>query len=406
MVAQNAEAQHPLMHSSFMPQEEMLEIGKKQKKLLIGIPKENQKIEKRVGLTPEAVEILVNNGHDVIIESGAGEGVRYSDTHYSERGAFIVDSVNKVFNCDVIIRSAPFQPEEIEHLKGHQLIITPLQLMQRTPDYFRKLMDRKITAIAHEFIKNEQGGYPVRQAMNAINGSSSIMIASELMANTTGGKGVMLGGIAGITPTEVVILGAGIAAEHAIRAAIGLGAFVRVFDTSPERLENIQRSVGQPLYTSIFHPKVFNKCLLSADVLIGAIEHPKCDLPCMITEEMVMTMKKASVIIDLNLDEGGCIETSECRTLIDPVYVKHDVIHYTVTNLPSRVARTASIALSNIIGPILLEAGDAGGIKQYLKRDAGVRHGVYLYNGILTNEIIGSRYQITWKDINLLMAAF
>ncbi len=216
----------------------------------------------------------------------------------------------------------------------------------------------------------------------------------------------MLGGITGVTPSEVVIIGANTAGEYAARAAIGLGSDVMIFDSSLNRLSRFQNQLGQRLRTSVFHPQVLKKALKSADVLIGAIELEDLKPWYYITEEMIMMMKKGSVIIDLSIDRGGCIETTECRALKDPVYEKHGVIHFSAWNLPSRVARTASIALSNIFIPILQNLADSGGITQLLKHDTGMRKGVYLYNGILTNETLGQKFGVLSKDIDLLLAAF
>jgi alanine dehydrogenase len=216
----------------------------------------------------------------------------------------------------------------------------------------------------------------------------------------------MLGGVTGISPTEVVILGSGTVAEYAVKAAIGLGASVKVFDNSVHRLRRLQNNIGWPVYTSIFHPKVLEKALRSADVLIGAVNLLEKGPRFLVTEEMVKNMKKGTVIVDVSIDQGGCIETSECRDHNEPSYVKHGVIHYSVPNLPSRVARTASIALSNVFLPLLLEMSEAGGVEQTFKEKAGLRHGVYVYNGILTNQFIGDFFSIPSQDINLLMAAF
>ncbi|MFO7658094.1 MAG: alanine dehydrogenase [Bacteroidales bacterium] len=407
MVEQKPESHSmPLMYGGMLPQEEMLEIGKRQKKLTIGIPREKQHIEQRVSLTPEAVEVLVNNGHDVIIESRAGEGAHYSDQSYSEYGGFIVDNKAQVLGTDLILKVAPLDLEEIDLLKGNQVILSGLHVFNQSEAYIRKLMDKKISAIAYEYIKDEFNYFPVLQSMNAIAGNTAIIIAGEYLSNNSGGKGIMLGGISGITPTEVVIIGAGTAAEYAARAALGLGSYVKVFDPSPQKLEQLQKNLGTRLHTSIFHPRVLRRTLKSADVLVGAYNLYDRGPRYFVTEEMVKEMKKGSVIVDISIDQGGCIETSECRTLLDPVYTKHDVIHYSVNNLPSRVARTASIALSNIISPIMMEIGNSGGIKPFLKSNLGVRHGVYLYNGILTNELLGRNFNIPSKDIDLLMAAF
>ena len=406
MVDQKPESSSPLMYSGLMPQEEMLEIGKKHKKLVIGIPKEEHLSERRITLTPEAVEVLVDNGHEVFLETTAGNGANYTDKDYAEHGAFIVDSKEKVFEAEIILKVAPIIEKDTELLRGNQVIFSSLHINQQSHDYIRKLMNKKITAVAYEYIKNAYECFPVLQSMSAISGNAAIMIAAELLSNQSGGKGIILGGISGITPTEVVIIGSGTTAEFAARAAIGMGAFVKVFDTSVQKLDELQRNLGMRLHTSIFHPQVLTRTLKSADVLIGAVTLIEQGPRFFVTEEMVKNMKKGSVIIDLSVDQGGCIETSECRSLVEPTYKKHNVVHYSVPNVPSRVARTASIAISNIISPIVLEMGNAGGIKPLLKEKPGVRNGVYIYNGILTNEYIGNRFSIPSKDINLLMAAF
>src|SRR5512133_40041 len=385
---------NPLMYGGLLPQEEMVAMGKKFKKLTIGIPREKQQVEQRVSLTPEAVEVLVNNGHDVLLETKAGEGARYNDNDYSECGAFIIDSRKQVLNADIILKVSALDVRDIEMLKGNQVILSSVHLARQTEDYIRGLMDKKCTAFAIEQIRDEHGYYPVIQSMSAISGISAINIAAELLSNQDGGKGVLLGGIAGITPTEVVIIGADTIAEFAARAALGLGSIVKVFDNSPQRLEELQRNLGRRLYTSIFHPKVLRRTLKSADVVIGAINLWDTGPRYFVTEDMVREMKKGSVIIDLSIDMGGCIETSEYRSLHDAIYTKHNVIHFSVPNLPSRVARTASIALSNILSPILVTVGSSGGFKPFLKANFGVRNSVYIYNVILTNEYVGDQFGI------------
>jgi alanine dehydrogenase len=399
-------ASNPLMYGGLLPQEEMLALGKKFKKLTIGIPREKQQIEQRVSLTPEAVEVLVDNGHEVLLESKAGEGSRYTDTDYSECGAFIIDSRKQVLNADIILKVSPLDIKDIDMLKGNQVILSSVHLAKQTEEYIRGLMNKKCTVLAMEQIRDEHNTYTVIQSMSAISGISAINIAAELLSNHSGGKGILLGGIAGITPTEVVIIGAGTTAEFAARAALGLGALVKVFDNSPQKLEELQQSLGRRLYTSIFHPKVLRRTLKSADVVIGAINLWDIGPRYFVTEDMVMEMKKGSVIIDLSVDMGGCIETTEYRSLQDAIYMKHNVIHYSVPNLPSRVARTASIALSNVLSPILVTVGSSGGFKPFLKANLGVRNSVYIYNGILTNEYLGNQLGIPSKNIDLLMAAF
>jgi len=287
-----------------------------------------------------------------------------------------------------------------------QFEVPALHFPSQTEEYIRKLMQKRITAISFEGLKDEDNCYPVVRSMSEIAGTTSILIASEYLSNVNDGKGVLLGGVSGITPTEVVILGAGTAAEYAARAAIGLGAFIKVFDFSVTKLKRMQTNLSSRLFTSVFHPRVMQKHLKSADVVIGAMHLGNSGPQFLITEEMVKEMKKGAVIIDLSIDQGGCIETSECRNHSNPVYTKFGVVHYCVPNIASRVARTASIALSNIFNPLLLKIADAGGVQKLLKDELGLRHGVYIYNGILVNARIGNYFSIPSKDIDLLMAAF
>ncbi|MCB9012707.1 MAG: alanine dehydrogenase [Bacteroidales bacterium] len=400
------ESRYSFPNGGLLPREETLEVAKKPKNLSIGLPMDDQNQESRVCLTPEAVEILVNHGHEVRIENNAGKASNYSNTDYSEKGAQIMDKKEEIFASDILLKIAPPSLQELKLLKPHQILFSSLHLNSQNKEFMQELITRKVTAIAFEKIKDENNSYPVTSSMSAIAGNTAVLIAAEYLSNLRGGKGVMLGGITGITPTEVVILGAGTAAEYAVRAAMGLGAFVKVFDQSVPRLRRLQNNVGIRLHTSVFHPRVIKNALKSADVLIGAIHMIEKGPRYYITEDMVKVMKKGSVIVDISIDQGGCVETSECRNQHDPVFTRHGVVHYCVPNIPSSVARTASIAVSNVLLPILIEMGEAGGLNKKLKDDKGLRHGVYVYNGILTNEFIGKLFDLPSKDIDLFMAAF
>jgi alanine dehydrogenase len=389
-----------------LPQEEMLEVGRQNQNLTIGIPKESDTTESRVPLTPEAVELLVNRGHQIIIEREAGRLANYSDNDYSEKGASIVESSQEVFQADIILKISPLLPSEIDMLCENQVVMSSLHLTPAAGNQIKGLMKKKATAIAFESIRDDDGAYPVVRAMSSIAGSTSILVAAEYLSNVNNGKGVMLGGVSGITPTEVVILGAGTAGEFAARAALGLGANVKIFDDSIKRLMELQDILGQRLYTSIFHKQVLERVLKTADVVIGAIIPEETKGRLVISEDQVKIMKKGSVIVDLSIDKGGCFETSEARNHTDPAFVKHGVIHYCVPNITARVARTSSIALSNVFNPLISEIAESGGVKQHLKDDNGLRNGVYIYNGILTNSYLGGLYNIPSRDINLLMAAF
>ncbi len=390
----------------FMPKEEQLETAVKNRQLIIGIPSDHNDDEKRVALTPEAVNLLVESNNEVIVQKGAGLGAKYTDKDYSENGAVISDSPARVYSADVVMKVAPFSEKEVDYLKGNQVVLSYLNVLKLSEETLGKLIRKKVTALAFEKIRDSHGLMPVIESMSEICGITSVLVASEYLSNMHGGKGVMLGGITGVTPTEVIIIGANTAGEYAARAAIGLGSTVKIFDGSLDRLRHFQNLLGQRLQTSTFHPQVLAKALKSADVLIGAIELEDLRPWYYITEDMIRSMKKGAVVIDLSIDRGGCIETTECRALKDPVYEKHGVIHFSAWNLPSRVARSASIALSNIFTPLLQNIADSGGITHLLKNDPGVRSGAYLYNGMLTNETLGQKFGILSKDLDLLISAF
>ncbi|SRR6056297_291456 len=395
-----------LKSAGFYPQEEMLETRRKHSKLVIGIPKDNDKVETRVGLTPEAVEILVNQGHEVIIESGAGKGANYSDHEYSENGGFIVQEKGQVLQCDIILKISPLTEEELDKLKGDQIIFTSLTLPIQKEQYFRKLMKKKVIAVAFELLRDDDNSFPVLKGMSEIAGTTSVLIASEYLSSSQKGKGVLLGGVSGITPAEVLILGAGTAGEYAAKAAIGLGASIKVYDYSLIKLRRFQKHLGMRVYTSVFHPRVLGKDLQSADAVIGALYKREDTPQFLITEDHVRKMKEGSVIIDLSIDQGGSVETSQIRSIHDPAFKKHGVIHYCVPNIAAKVGRTASIALSNVFYPLIHKIGEYGGIMNYLKENRGLRSGTYIYNGILTNNQIGHLFNIPSRDIDLLMAAF
>jgi alanine dehydrogenase len=394
-----------IQQGSLLPKEEMLEIARKKGSLYIGIPKETSFQERRVALVPEAVSLLVANGHRVKIESKSGEGSNFTDTEYSEAGAEICYDTKEIFQCDIIFKVAPPSEEEVELMPGNQTLISALQLSIQPKVILQKLMQKKVTAIAWDYIRDEEGVFPVVRTMGEIAGTTSILVAAELLSTFNEGKGIMLGGIAGVTPTEVVVIGAGTVGEFAIRSAIGLGASVKVFDNSLSRLRRLQNNIGTRIYTSVLNPKVLAKALKRADVVIGAIRAPLGRTPCVVTEEMIESMKNGTVVVDVSIDQGGCFETSKVTNHIAPTFVKHGVIHYCVPNIASRVSRTASFALSNIFSPILLDMGDQGGCRDLIKNDHGFRSGVYIYKGTLTSEVLGKVFDLKYKDIELLLLA-
>jgi alanine dehydrogenase len=392
-----------IQKGSLLPKEEMLEVRKKKGNLFIGIPKETSFQERRVALVPEAVTLLVSNGHQVLMETNAGEGSNFTDNEYSEAGAQIVYDRKSIYSCDIILKVAPPSEEEVELMVGNQTFISALQISTQPKEILQKLTAKKITAIAWDYIQDEEGVFSIVRTMGEIAGTTSILVAGELLSSFSQGKGLMLGGIAGVQPAEVVVIGAGTVGEFATRAALGLGASVKVFDNSLTRLRRLQNDLSLRVYTSIIQPKVLAKAIRRADVVIGALRSPIGRTPCVVSEEMIQEMKSGSVLVDVSIDQGGCFETSRVTNHNDPTFIKHGVVHYCVPNIASRVSRTASFALSNTFSPMILEMGEKGGVVDLIRTHRGFRNGVYMYKGILTNEVLGKVFDLKYKDIHLLL---
>jgi len=389
----------------FETQTEMLQLQRKPNKLFIGIPKETTLQENRVALTPASVASLVAHGHRVVIEKDAGEKSNYSDHAFSEAGADIAYSQEQVYKSDILIKVAPPTLREMDFLRPGQILFSPLQLPIITPEFILKLKAKRVTALAMEYIQDDNGIFPVVRIMSEMAGLNSILVGAELLTNSQGGKGVLLGGVSGVPSAKVVILGAGVVAEFATRTAIGLGADIRIFDNNISKLMRIQNRVGRQLNTSSFNPYQLEKELRTADVAIGAIHSKSGRTPIMVSEDIVSKMKPGSVIVDVSIDQGGCFATSEVTSHDNPTFTKYDVIHYCVPNIASRVPRTASIAVSNILTPILLQAGSTGSIENLIHHNRGIRNGVYTYKGCLTNEYLGERFKIKSTDLNLLITS-
>ncbi len=392
-----------MSQGSLLPKEEMLEVARKKGNLYIGIPKEISFQERRVALVPETVAVLVANGHRVKVETKAGEGANFVDRDYSEAGAEVCYDHKDIFECDIIFKVAPPSESEVEMMKGNQTLISALQISIQPKKILQMLMDKKITAIAWDYIRDESGVFPVVRTLGEIAGTTSMLVAGQLLSSFSEGKGIMLGGVAGVQPTEVVVIGAGTVGEYATRAALGLGASVKVFDNSISRLRRLQNDLGTRVYTSVIQPKVLAKALMRCDVAIGALRAPLGRTPCIVTEEMVQQMKEGSVVVDVSIDQGGCFETSRVTNHDHPTYSEHGVIHYCVPNIASRVSRTASFALSNIFSPILIDMGEKGGCKGLIASNNGFRGGVYIYKGVLTSEVLGKVFNLKYKEIDWLI---
>ncbi len=397
----------PLISTSFSyeTQEETLDIKPQGAKLEIGIPKEFAFQENRISLSPEAVGVLVNNGHHVMVEHHAGQGSHYSDRDYAEAGATIVHDKAKVYQAPMLLKSAPVVEEDMELLQMNQTIISPIHHSALKQCIVAKMMEKKITALSFENLKDDNGSYPIVRSMSEIAGSALMLIAGQYLSSFNKGKGVLLGSISGIPPTKVVIVGAGIVGETATRNALALGASVKVFDNNIYRLKELQNNIHQRVWTSVLEPRILAKQLKTCEVAIGALSNEHGRAPIVVTEEMVAAMRPGSIILDVAIDRGGCFETSQLTSHENPTFVKHNVIHYCVPNIPSGFARTASQAISNVLMPLIITMGDEGGIEEMIWRNVNLREGIYLFKGALTDQYISEKFNLKYTDLHLLMAS-
>ncbi len=400
-------ASKPYVSSSFTYEtmEETLDVKPKGADLLIGIPKETSFQENRIALTPEGVSVLVANGHRVIMESKAGEGSSYTDKDYSDAGAKIAAGKEEVFECAILVKSAPIWEAEVGLLKQNQFIISPIHVTAMKREILEKMMEKRITALSFENLKDDSGHNPIVRSMSEIAGSAVMLIAGQYLSNANNGKGVLVGGISGIPPTKVIIIGAGIVAEQTARTALAMGASIKIFDNSIYRLKRLQNNIGMRLFTSVLEPGILSKQLKTCDVAVGALAASGGRTPLVVTEEMVSKMRAGSVIVDVSIDHGGCFETSRITSHTSPVFKKYDVIHYCVPNIPSGFARTASQAISNVLMPLMLEMADDGGFENLVWYKINIRSGIYLFKGALTNFHLSQRFDLKFTDLNLLIAS-
>jgi alanine dehydrogenase len=384
---------------------ETLDVKPKMVPLYIGIPKETDFQENRIALTPDAVHVLVLNGHKVVVEHNAGEGSHYSDKDYSEAGATIVYEKKAVYECMIIIKSAPVSELELEFLKPNQILISPIHLPAMRTHILEKMMEKRITALSFENLKDDTGHNPIVRSMSEIAGSAVMLIAGQYLSSINNGKGMLLGGISGIPPTKVIIIGAGIVGEYAARTALAVGASVKIFDNNIYKLKRLQNNIGARLWTSVIDPKILGKQLRTCDIAVGALSSNAGRTPIVVSEQMVSQMREGSVIIDVSIDRGGCFETSELTTHEKPIFTRYDIIHYCVPNIASGFARTASQAVSNVLMPLVIEISDFGGLENLLWHKFNIRNGIYLYKGSLTNFHLSQRFNLKFTDLNLLIAS-
>lgn len=394
--------------TSFVVRELMLKTDIHKVSAVIGVPKEIKSVDKRVPITPESVTLLVSSGYRVLFEAGAGLPINYTDAYYAESGAEIVDTAQEVFQADIVLKILPPTIEEVEMMKKGSVVFSFLYLHRLTKPLLELMLKKRINAAAYELMYDDTGVSPFVTSISEIEGSTSINLAAELLSNTHGGKGILLGGIPGISPTEVVIIGAGVAGTMAARSALAMGASVKVFDNDITKLRNIRHELGDPLFTSTLQPNVLRNVFRSADVVIGAMQYINKVHFYRISSDLINEMKLGAIIIDLRMAQGGCFETTMEACLPDhpSVFEKHGVLHFCEMSLSSRVARTASIALSNIFFTMFTSMADSGGIDHFAMFDRGFAAGYYTYSGKMVNVYVANNFNLPVADIGLYLRAY
>jgi Alanine dehydrogenase len=395
------------IQGAYIPQELLEELRRVSNRLLIGIPKEPDAEERRLALTPEAVGMIVECGHHVLVETNAGLGINYSDSHFSEAGAEIVSTPAEVYQADYILKILPPLPSEVALMKSRATLFSMIQFNLFAPEAYEGLMQKRINAFAYELITDDSACAPMLNVISEIEGTSSVMIAAELLSNTKGGKGILLGGIPGVPPTEVVIIGAGNAGTVAARAALGLGATVKVFDDDINKLRQLQQVLGQNVFTSNFHPNVLRNAFSGADVVIGAMRYINSRRRYVIAEDLIRSMKRGALVIDLRVNQGGCFETTCCLSGSDPdFFEQYGILHYCKPNISNHVARTTSMAFSNIIAPLITLLGDMGTIQTAIKADVCFRSGIYMYCGKPVNNYVSNHFNLLSNNLDIYLSAF
>lgn len=376
------------------------------KSLRIGIPREVSNEERRVALAPSGVTALVNHGHEVYVETNAGEQAHFTDREYAEAGAELAKTPEDLYSkSQLLVKVGPPCVEELPLLQEKQILVSALHLGVTTPAFLRRLMEMGITGIGFEFMRDSDGTFPIVRMMHEIMGSMAVQVAARYMESNEGGKGVMLGGISGVPPSTVVILGAGVVGEWAARTALGYGAHVIVLDTDLGALRYLEHYLDRRITTAMATTGYIRQAVLSADVVIGAMMSDGQRAPMLVPEDVVAEMRDGSVIVDAVIDQGGCVETSRPTTHSNPVFREHGVIHYCVPNIPSNAARTATYALTNVLVPYLVQIGEVGSINEALWHNVGLRNGTYVYRRHLTKKSLAAMFNMPHRDIELLIAS-
>ena len=389
---------------SFATQELLQEISNGAKRFTIGVLKENKEVETRVALTPQGVSMLVDGGHEVFLENDLGNEAFFSNLDYAKSGANMVMR-EEALKQDLVIMLTPPQLDDIEKMKKSALVFSLIRHQDLHKECLLAMKQKCITAVAMDWIEGDLGERPVANSMKEIDGNAAVVFAGALSLYPKG-KGAMLGSVAGVSPSEVVILGAGVAGQSAAKCAIGMGATVKFFDTSLYSLQKMRTIFGNHIFTSMMHPNTLAKSFKSADIVIGALGEEEESCPFIVPKNILENMKKGTVIIDLNINNGGCFETSRTTTLKKSTYCENGVHYSCLPDISAMYPRTASIALSNIIAPLILNIDCYNNRCQFICNEFGFQKGIYMYNGVLSNFEIGQRFNLQAKDLHLLLTVF
>ena len=367
--------------------------------MLIGVPREIKDSENRVALTPAGVEELTRRGHQVLVETGAGSGSGILDEEYEIAGAEVVpDSASLIEAADMIVKVKEPLPSEYELLRPGQILCTYLHLAAET-ELTRTLIERYVTAIAYETIQTPDGSLPLLKPMSEVAGRMAVQVGAQYLEKTYGGRGVLLGGVPGVPPAEVVILGGGMVGSNAAKIALGMGAHVTIIEKNPERLRYLSDILHGNVMLVMSNRYNIERAVGYADLLIGAVLIPGARTPLLVTEDIVMAMKPGSVIVDIDVDQGGCVETVDRRTThSDPVYLKHDVVHYSVGNIAAAVPRTSTFALTNATLPYILEIAEKGVRRAVLANDS-LAKGVNVIGGTIVHQAIAEALDLPYVPL-------
>ena len=366
--------------------------------MIIGVLKEIKTEENRVAMIPAGVEILVHSGHSVLVESGAGTGSGFSDDAYREHGAEIVNSSGEIFaRSEMVMHVKEPQPSEYELIRENQIIFTYLHLAadeQQT----RALMKSRAVCIAYETIQKEDGSLPLLTPMSEVAGRMSVQEAAKYLEMSQGGLGVLLGGVTGVDPGNVLVIGGGVVGVNAAKMACGLGAKVTILDTNLDRLRYLSDIMPKNCFPLMSSPAAVRDLITRADVVIGAVLLPGAKAPKLISREMLGTMKKGSVLVDVAIDQGGCFETSRPTTHKDPVFTVDGIVHYCVTNMPGAVAKTSTMALTNATLPYAVQIADRGW-KQAMRENPEIARGANVINGTITYRSVAEAFGMAYTPV-------